>query len=63
MHYKPSHFWALLWLCAIPTLVRAEFVSQVDSIAMFYAILFLGLPLAFLLLYLLVRSLKRKNAE
>jgi hypothetical protein len=63
MHYKPSRFWALLWLCAIPTIARAEFVSQLDSLATFYAILFLGVPLSFFLLYLLVRFLTRKKAD
>jgi len=61
MHFKSSRVWALLWLCCLPAAAHAEFVDQVDNVIMFYAILFLGVPLAILLIYLLVRSLKRQN--
>jgi len=61
MHLKFSRFWALLWLCCLPAVAHAEFVDQVDNVLVFYAILFLGVPLTILLIYLLVRSLKRQN--
>jgi hypothetical protein len=64
MHLTLSRFWTFLWLCCLPVAAHAEFVGQVDIIIVFYAILFLGIPLAILLIYLLVRFLTRpKPAE
>lgn len=62
MFHRSTRYWVFLWLCSLPLIAHAEFVNQVDSVIMLLAILFLGVPLTFLLLYLFIRFLKRHKS-
>lgn len=61
MHLRYPRVWGFLGLCCLPLAARAEFVNQVDNVLLVCAILFLGVPLGILLIYLLIRFSTRQN--